>query len=521
MLTIPADAERNAANASGPVLDQEPAGHPTKRSANQDSRTLLAGLVLGLAASYLLRLGITGPGYAVWLALLILAALWHNRDQDYTPLLLWSGIALTAALLSSWRATPVLQLLLQLVIATSAALALQQCRAPALLDLRLPGLALAALQLPWQALTGTWGLLTRFNFSDNLRRAALPGILRGTLLALPILLLFSLLFGSADFTFSRLLAEFGNALFPSSPLPFLLFIGSGWTATSLLLGVSTRHSQPSTLALRYPKLGHTETTMILGSMGLLFLGFVLLQLRYLFGGAATIESISGLTVAAHARRGFFELVLVAGLTLALLLGIGACTQARRLFQHLGLLLILCVLVMLASALQRLLLYAASFGLTLSRVVALAALVWIGCNLLAFAVTVLRDRPRGFALYLATSGITVVLLLTLANPVAWVARVNLERARAGVSLDLPYLFQLGAETVPPLLEAFDELDARQQCSVAAYLSSRVAQPTDWRHYNRGQARATAAIAAEAERLAAVIQRNCLQGQLCRFPVGALC
>ena len=161
-------------------------------------------------------------------------------------------------------------------------------------------------------------------------------------------------------------------------------------------------------------------------------------------------------------------------------------------------------------------YASSFGLTLDRVVALAVLVWIACNLLVFVGTALRGRPRGFALCLATSGITVPLLLALANPAAWVARVNLDRAQAGAGLDLHYLIDLGAEAVPPLLTAWSSLDwstvdARQQCTAALYLShtwsSQIRHPADWRRYNRGQARAFAAVAAHAEQLATTKQRTC--------------
>src|SRR5207244_4176506 len=58
----------------------------------------------------------------------------------------------------------------------------------------------------------------------------------------------------------------------------------------------------------------------LGLVDLLFLMFVVIQLRYLFGGADLVATATGLTYAEYARRGFFELVTVTALVLPVLAG---------------------------------------------------------------------------------------------------------------------------------------------------------------------------------------------------------
>ena len=55
----------------------------------------------------------------------------------------------------------------------------------------------------------------------------------------------------------------------------------------------------------------TTTATVLAALDLLFLLFVALQARWLFGGAGVIEATTGLTVSEYARRGFFELVTAA------------------------------------------------------------------------------------------------------------------------------------------------------------------------------------------------------------------
>src|SRR5439155_1677090 len=67
-------------------------------------------------------------------------------------------------------------------------------------------------------------------------------------------------------------------------------------------------------------LGIVPTGTALGLLDLLFLVFVVIQLRYFFGGAELIERTIGLTYAEYARRGFFELVTASALVLPILVG---------------------------------------------------------------------------------------------------------------------------------------------------------------------------------------------------------
>jgi len=59
-----------------------------------------------------------------------------------------------------------------------------------------------------------------------------------------------------------------------------------------------------------PFLGMTETSIALISLNVLFASFLVVQFRYFFAGSANV-SIDGFTYAEYARRGFFELVVVA------------------------------------------------------------------------------------------------------------------------------------------------------------------------------------------------------------------
>ena len=127
-------------------------------------------------------------------------------------------------------------------------------------------------------------------------------------------------------------------------------------------------------------LGFTESTIVLGSVIVLFVAFVIIQLQYFFGGQANIN-IEGYTFSEYARKGFGELVAVAFFSLLLLLGLGAVTRResesqRRVFSVFGVSLVGLVLVMLVSAFQRLILYEQAYGFSRLRTYTHVFMIWL-------------------------------------------------------------------------------------------------------------------------------------------------
>jgi hypothetical protein len=100
----------------------------------------------------------------------------------------------------------------------------------------------------------------------------------------------------------------------------------------VLAGLLAWHDSPLLLAANLSRLraGPTELAVAIGAVDLHFLGFVLVQVRYLFGGAGLVEPRTGLTYAEYAQHGFSELAVVALLVLPVILGAHACcaTAAR-------------------------------------------------------------------------------------------------------------------------------------------------------------------------------------------------
>jgi len=313
-------------------------------------------------------------------------------------------------------------------------------------------------------------------------------VIRGLLLALPVLIIFTLLLASADLVF----ADYLEDLFDFDILPDVLewlwrgiiVLGSAWfLAGGLAYALSRSQASDEQGAVekalgslaQVTKLGFIEAATVLTSVDLLFLVFVWIQFAYLFGGRANI-TVEGYTYAEYARRGFFELVAVSVLTLGLILGL--CWLARRetsrqtqVFNGLSSLMVGLVLVILASAFQRLRLYEAAYGYTQLRLYSHVFMVWLAVAFVWFLVTLWR-WPDRFAIGAFLAALGFLITLNAINPDAFIARQNLARYEASGKLDAYYLARLSEDAVPVLVLAVDRVTGDEREVLSEHLRYRL-------------------------------------------------
>ena len=346
-------------------------------------------------------------------------------------------------------------------------------------------------------------------------------VLRGVLLALPVVAVLAALLASADPIFSSDLAAFlslfriqhlGEYIFRA----IYIFVGAYLLAGLYLHAIGPSREERligRDRAWLKPFLGWTEAIIVLGAVDLLFAFFVSIQARYFFGGQANITA-AGYTYAEYARRGFNELVAVAVISLLLFLALGSATRReartqRALFTGLGVVLVVLVGVILVSAYQRLLLYEAVYGFTRIRTYTHVFMVWVGV-LLAITVGLdLANRLRGFALGLALVAIGFGATLGLLNVDGFIASQNIARARQGSTLDTAYLISLSDDAVPALVSGFqdqalgaplhDALGSVLACR--AYLAKGRHVDTSWPTFNVSRAAANSLVSLIAPDLSA--------------------
>jgi hypothetical protein len=331
----------------------------------------------------------------------------------------------------------------------------------------------------------------------GLRTERSGAVFRGLALGVPLLVLFGALFMAADAVFKNLV----TAAVPPLQHPLahvLLVLVAAWLAAGLVRDLVARRDEerlvsPSALAARgFPSvLGPTEVGIALGALNALFLAFVLVQFRYLFGGSQLVQSRAHLTYAQYARHGFFELLAVSVLVLALLLLVDSLSRrSSRVVQLLSAGLVALVFVVMASALERMHVYEQAYGLTELRLYAVGVILWLGVVFLWFCGTVLRQRRDLFAVGAVVAGFVATAVLNVANPDALIARTNLDRPR----VDAIYVAGLSDDAVPALLERLPSLRPDLRRSIAAELLRRPDTAGGWRSFNFARSRAADLLAA---------------------------
>jgi len=461
------------------------------------TRALIAAVALGVTGDSLLRATPWGINIVLWILLLVfcVTALAGPRTTLLNP----QRFALTAAMLFFafgfvWRDSSVLRGLDALGLGVSAGLLVWLNRGGNLGQSGLAGCAGGLANAAGLTAVGLPHLLARdIEWSGLPRPAALrqtPAVLAGLVLSVPLLVLFGGLFLAADGAYRQLVGEFVH-VDVAAWAPHIAMLGIlTWTSGGYLRAVAFRDDAPPILARerRIAGLGNVEVCTVLAALNLLFLTFVMVQFRYLFGGAALVESTLGVTYAEYAREGFFQLVTVACLVLPLLLLLDWLRNPDSSpsgFRFLALVMIVLLSVIMVSAVYRMRLYQLEFGLTELRFYTTAFMLWLAVVLGWFALTVLRGKRNRFVSGALTAAWVVVLGLHIANPDAWIVRANAKHAATSERpFDAAYAARLSADALPTLVAVLPQLSSESQ----AELRDRLVQQGDlqsqpgWRSWN---------------------------------------
>jgi len=496
-----------------------PARAPLTARTRNGLAVATAALALGVAGDALLRPAPWGLNLTLWTALLVAAAAGLQRWAETEDAVVgWIPVAMAVAGLMAWRDSPTLKALDLMALCVILGLAVYRAGGG---NVRVAGLArycAALLQALFEATCGAgilvgrdvrWGELRRDGWT---RHAMAAG--RGTALALPLLLIFGSLLMAADAGFDHLIARTFNLDVPLAASHTGLALVFAWGAAGVLRALviptppvvpaAVEPGQAATPSAR-PHLGVVETVTVLGLLDLLFLAFVVLQLPHFFGSYGDLLAPGGETFSAYARRGFFELCVVAGLVLPLLMTVhwlmrGDDPREQRVFRIAAGTMVGLVFVIILSALHRMRLYQSAYGLTELRVYTTAFMLWLTAVFGWFCWTVLRGRRERFAFGAVTAAVEAIVLLHVASPDALIVRVNAAREQSAVRFDAVYATSLSGDAVPALLRRLDAVPTEGRCHVArSLLRDWSGEGEDWRAWSLGRARAVSAVRARAAEL----------------------
>lgn len=508
---------------------------------------LQAAILLGVLGDVLLRQTPWGLNVLLFVSALVAAfvmLILHRKREFWNvqTALLNSALVFFAAMFV-WRDSIELQIFDGLAILTILAI----LTLPALkIKTQIAGVFHYAVGFVWSGISAmfapfllvfndvAWKTIPQTGWSKHL-----ISVLRGLLIATPILLIFGALFVAADAVFQGIVERTFN-IQPDIVVGHIFFIGlfswiiAGYLRGSLVenfsedakktflevkeveppknLSVTDITDEPKTE--EKPKveekkkwswqnfdnsvlpqiftLGAIETSVILGLINLLFLAFVIVQIPYLFGGMNLVQSTPDFKLAEYARRGFGELVTVSALVLPILLVSHWLLRKdkpinEKIYRVLAGIQIGLLFVIMISATQRLLLLTGNlgYGLTTIRFYPMAVMVLLALIFIWFGLTVLRGQRQQFAWGALWLALFTLGTLHVLNPDDFIVRTNIRLMQEGRGFDTYYNSNLSDDAIPVLVESMDSMDLSQQDSVKTYLKIRNCEKTnesDFRSWN---------------------------------------
>ena len=333
----------------------------------------------------------------------------------------------------------------------------------------------------------------------HLKAGRNPGIARraffSVALTVVVLLVFGALLSSADVAFSELLDDAVPDFAIGSIFQWIFLAAAGGLLA--VSGIYTLTAPPATSSMDIEgkgRLGLVEWAPACAALVLLFGGFVAVQFTVLFGGRRHVLQTAGLSYSQYARSGFWQLVAVTLLSLALIAALARWAKRDQPVERvllrvlLGLLCALSV-VIVASALSRMWEYQRVYSFTGERIFVMSSELLLGVIFVLIAVAGIKWQGRWIPA--TTVGLAVLMLLGLAalDPEGYVASRNAARYAGSGKIDAWYLRALSADATPALTKLPDPV---RRCTLS-WIAEDLKKPDPWYAWNLGRQRAREALA----------------------------
>ena len=318
-------------------------------------------------------------------------------------------------------------------------------------------------------------------------KLAVP-LLRGVVLALPLLVVFTYLLSAADSVFSgyvgRLFQQDFLSGVPERLWRQVLVLGAAWVIAGALLYALTRHHGPDEgekrvnpfkVGLFDRTIGYIEGSTVLVLVNMLFMFFAWVQFTNIFFGQPA--SMPYEEYRNYVRHGFGELLVVAALTLALVISLRHFVWKETL-NHVTIFNLLCTLmialgmVMLVSAFMRSVVWeSVQFYIsTPLRLYVRAFIIWLGVAFMWLLFTTWL-KPQRFAIGAFGAALGFLITINILNPDADVAAYNLAR---NDELSTRYLYLLSEDAVPAMVRGLDQTSGDVHEALRQHLAARLAR-----------------------------------------------
>ena len=268
-------------------------------------------------------------------------------------------------------------------------------------------------------------------------------ILLGILISIPIVLILVLLLASADAVFFDMIA---NITFIDFDL--IDFVGIIFTFLFAIFAsyCGIRFLGKRRIPTKAPNLKHFEPIVgntILICISSVYLIFSLIQIIYLFIGNMSLPD--EYTYASYAREGFFQLLVVCLINIALVLFFLGFFKDNLMMKILLTIICCTTYIMIASSALRMCLYIQAYNLTFLRIFVLWVLALLAVILVGIIILIFKNNYSIFRHILVTTTV-FYLCFSFAHPDYWIAKYNII-----VKGDTSILCELSTDAAPAIAE----------------------------------------------------------------------
>ena len=303
-------------------------------------------------------------------------------------------------------------------------------------------------------------------------------VVKGIIIAAPFLIILCWLLSSADLVFQAYVGKIFNFDFNLEVILRALII---LVVSYLFLGVFSKiieskkaedvkseteeiqgsGRRPELTSTENKSLNFIESSTVLILIELLFLSFIIIQFFYLFGGKDYVWGIEEyITYSQYAKKGFYELIAASIISFFLIYGLDKSSfrknlRENKIFKILSAVLILEMSVIIYSAWTRMAVYVDGYGLTFSRFIVFALLLWILSVFLIFLYKKIFQEKKEAVFLFSIFCLSIVFWtgINIINPDAFIAKENIKKLEQGKELDSFYLSRLSLDAIPETVKIF--------------------------------------------------------------------
>lgn len=320
------------------------------------------------------------------------------------------------------------------------------------------------------------------------RSRKIGAFLIGLVCAIPVLLILIPLLISSDAAFAGLLSVLDwNVFFRGI---FALSIGAFIALVAYSLLFCSVPAEKRTGESIFRGIEPFSVAAFLGVISLAYVLYLISQFAYFFDGFRGLLP-KDFTVAQYARRGFFETCAIVFINLILI--VLAWKLCRRKEGELPrpvrvLILFLCLvsLILVGTAISKMVLYVKSFGLTRLRITTSVFMIFLAVVIIAVGLRLYIRRLPAFSITVVTAAL-LLFSLSICNVDGMIARHNIRRYQDGSlkTLDMETIERLGNGAIPYVADLLDDPRPNVANAAREMLKSRIDSFELARHSETGE------------------------------------